>query len=81
MKANKFYRIEFLTKRGGNMHWVVDVEAQNAQQAKQEAAEMWHSQSDYHMFHIHVRALRPYEEFLYHWFECEMQWPHEMGED
>lgn len=68
------YRMTFDTKKGGDCSWVIDLTAENLKDAKAKAEERWNRRYKYygnipHMFHVHVRLLKPDEEFLYHWFK------------
>lgn len=74
-----YYRVTFDTKKGGYMHWVIDVEATSAKWAQLEAESKWYGKEpEIHMFHIKVRRIKDAEEFVYHWFtepsEKQEQW-------
>ncbi|MCD8215069.1 MAG: hypothetical protein LUC97_05460 [Clostridiales bacterium] len=62
-----FYRVEFITKKGGYKEWVIDVDAHTVKGAVNIAKKMW--QKDAHMFGIKARRLKDTEEFLYHYFK------------
>ena len=61
------YRVTFLTKKGGDQSWVIDIEAVNIIEATQKAKDMWKSSA--HMFNIKTRRLKDTEEFLYNYFK------------
>ena len=68
---NKFYEVNFLTKKGGEKEWIIHIVAANAKEAKAKAKEMWSTdskKSGMHMFDISVRLLKDTEEFSSHYF-------------
>ena len=66
-----YYEITFITKKGGEKHWIIHIEAGQTAAAKIKMESMWRSDSrfsDMHQFGIKVRRLRDTEEFKYHYF-------------
>lgn len=63
------YRVKFLIKRGGKRYYVIDLAADNAKEAKEEAKKMWYNDHSNHMFNIEVRRLNDTEEFKYNYFK------------
>lgn len=70
---SKLYRVNFDTEVGAYKSWAVDIEANNAKEARAKAEKMWYESSKFHMFHIKVRVLKPEEEFMYHYFKM-LEW-------
>lgn len=65
------YEITFATKKGGEKHWVIHVEASQANAALIKMRAMWRTDNTLckmHQFHVQIRKLNDTEEFLYHYF-------------
>ena len=67
-KLKNSYRVSFLTRKGGETHRVIDVEAYTIEEAKQTVRTMWYQYNKSHMFHIEAKRLKDNEEFLYNYF-------------
>lgn len=64
-----YYRVSFITKKGGYQHWLFDIPAGPAKFAKVDATGQWCDwKPDVHMFHVEVHRLKDTEEVLYNWF-------------
>lgn len=61
-----YYRLSFTTKKGGERHWVIDISAQNAKEARVIMEKLW--KRDMHKFSIAVRRIKDSEEILYNYF-------------
>ena len=67
----KYYEIRFDTKKGLYKSWVIHIEANTANEAKEICSDMWNRDKrlcDMHRFHVTVRCLKETEEFKYHYF-------------
>lgn len=70
MKIKSIYEITFLTKKGGEKSWIINVEASTAKEAKAQAMEMWYKDHTAHAFDVQVRKLKDTEEALYNYFKA-----------
>ena len=65
----KLYRVNFDKQKNGFAHYVIDVGADNAKQARALAEGLWCKHfgglNVPHMFHVKVRSLKDTEEFFY----------------
>lgn len=61
-----YYRVSFITKKGGERYWVIDIAAQNAKEARVTMEKMW--KKSMHKFSITVRRIKDSEEILYNYF-------------
>lgn len=61
-----YYRVSFITKKGGERYWVVDIAAKNIKEAREIVERMW--KRNMHKFSITVRRIKDSEEILYNYF-------------
>ena len=68
----RFYEATFLTKKGGDQHWIIHVEAANVAEAKAKVKKMWHDDkglNTMHQFWLEAHRLPDTEEFRFHYFK------------
>lgn len=65
---NNVYRVEFVTKKGGDKSWAIDIEEDSQKVAKEVAKSMWYKNHDVHAFTLTARKLKPDKEQLYNGF-------------
>ena len=63
-----YYRVTCDTKKNGIAHWVMDIRAKTAKDARIKFDELWDKAA--HPFHINIRKIKDDEEILYNWFTC-----------
>lgn len=69
MTYKNIYEVEFLTKKGGYVPWIIHVEENNLKAAVEKAKAMWAERNTSHMFHVKGRRVKDYEVIDYrHWF-------------
>ena len=68
-KMKNYYRITFVTKKGGRKHWTIDLGGNNVKDARSKAETLWYKHHDAHMFEIKVRRIKDDEEILHNYFE------------
>lgn len=73
----KFYEVKFMTKKGGEQIWAINVEASQKAAALLKVKKMWESDPrlcGMHRFQITGRVLKDTEEFWWHYFTKVDSW-------